>query len=251
MMGKESSNVNSSRSNKKAPARVSYFLELQQELQKNLRCDYVLLWYQRDPQSPVGQCPKFLRVGEPIPVKLSHHAFMQMAFGILKDRLLNKRTAESDPTGTRRSARAHKQPDGAGKISESAVKGEKNAPSEGSRNLSSTKEQNTVAMFCFLWQYVTKMLRSQEEALALARKCRTAGGAEPRPTVRMTKQQLRLQMLLEYGVDVQKVLGDGLSTEGAVREEFCRSLVTGVVSEEEFLQQLAKPAGMAQTCSIM
>ncbi|RHW67848.1 hypothetical protein DPX39_110126500 [Trypanosoma brucei equiperdum] len=232
---------------------VSPFLRSQQELKQKLHCDYVLLWYKRDPESIPGQCPNFLCVGEPIPVKLSHHVFMQMAFGVLKDRLWKGATRKTNIRKGSTAGAPEKRQHGGNSTNSSESNTTATSGEQPSNNTTSftSREQDAVAMYCFLWQFTTKMLKSQEEALALARKHKKTGGVEPSPSVRMTKQQLRLQLLLEYGVDVQKVLGDGLPTTGAVRDEYYKELLTGKVSEEEFLNQLSKPAGMAQTCGVM
>ncbi|RNF06225.1 hypothetical protein TraAM80_04048 [Trypanosoma rangeli] len=226
-----------------------YFYE-QQRLQNTLRCDYVLLWYERDPESSAGQCPNFLVVGDPIPVSLSHHVFMQMAFGVLKDRLVRASTQIKSVKEKKDSER------GKTVLVSSQREAEAQTSTTPDTTVSKTKktlplrEQDVVALFCFLWKYVSSMLQSQAEALNAFQR-RNKSAPPPRPAVRMTKQQLRLQMVLEYNVDVRQFLGDGLSTSAAVSEAYCRKLMTGKVMEDEFLNQLAKPAGMAQTCSMV
>ncbi|ORC88323.1 uncharacterized protein TM35_000171950 [Trypanosoma theileri] len=226
-------------SGKKGISKISPFLQTQQDLQREMRCDYVLFWYERDPKTPPGQCPNFLRVGDPIRVSLSHHVFMQMAFGVLKDRLMKNPTrkkAKDNTDTTNRYSNNSDNPLG--------------LPKEGKKNGPSSREQDTVALFCFLWQYVSSMLKSQAEAMRLVA-AQSKKNTVLRPTVQMTKQQLRLQILLEYGIDVRQVLGDGLPTTGAVSDEYFEQLMTGSVAEEEFYNQLAKPSGMAQDCCIM
>ncbi|KAG8345440.1 hypothetical protein TRVL_03725 [Trypanosoma vivax] len=229
------------------------YIQRQKELQDTHRCDYVLLWYERDPAHVKGQRPTFVQVGEPIRVSLVHHAFMQMAFGVLKDRLL-RRVAEKTKNRVSESREHNSQKDGMG--SENAtVNSELQSNDKDAKPFAAVKlppptphERDTVAMFCFLWRYTSSLLRSQDEVLQTHRKQR---GAATRPIIKMTRQQLRLQMLLEYDVDVQKFLGSGLSTTDAVCMEHCSHLLPGQVSEEEFLNQLAKPSALAQTCSIM
>ena len=80
----------------------SPFLAFQQQLQKEMRCDYVLIVYGRaetaDEDCRTTQCKQQQqqrRLGPPaytarqtVPVKLAHHAFMRMSLGALKDRLV-------------------------------------------------------------------------------------------------------------------------------------------------------------------
>ncbi|RNF19078.1 uncharacterized protein Tco025E_04242 [Trypanosoma conorhini] len=237
----------SSRGRRRGPS--PYFHE-QQQLQNRLRCDYVLLWYERDPKSPPGQCPNFLVVGDPIPVSLSHHVFMQMAFGVLKDRLLRAPTRAKSVKGREDAEKGEKVVASSPGEAEAQASVTHDAVASNSKKVPTMREQDVVALFCFLWKYVSDMLQSQAEALHAFQR-RNKNAPPPRPTVRMTKQQLRLQMVLEYNVDVRHFLGDGLSTSAAVSAAYCKKLLTGKVREDEFLNQLAKPAGMAQTCSTM
>ncbi|KAH9578787.1 hypothetical protein LSM04_004650 [Trypanosoma melophagium] len=229
-------------SGKKQVSKVPPFLQVQQDLQKEMRCDYVLLWYERDPKTPPGHCPNFLRVGDPIPVSLSHHVFMQMAFGVLKDRLL-----KSPP---RKKTKGVKDTTDSTNKDSNTSDALKDSPKEEKKSDPTSCEQDTTALFCFLWQYVSSMLKSQAEAMRIVA-AQNKNNAKLRPTIRMTKQQLRLQILLEYGIDVRQVLGDGLPTTGAVGDEYFQQLMTGNVMEEEFYNQLAKPSGMAQECSLL
>ncbi|KAF8279603.1 hypothetical protein BCY84_18338 [Trypanosoma cruzi cruzi] len=228
----------------------SPFLNKQQHLQSTLRCDYVLLWYERDPKSPPGQCPNFLTVGDPIPVSLSHHVFMQMAFGVLKDRLMSAPSRNKSVEVEKGVGKGDVTLESPSREAETQTSGTHDAAGSRNKKTPTLHEQDVVALFCFLWQYVSSMLQSQAEALhAFRRKNKNAPA--PKTTVHMTKQQLRLQMVLEHGVDVRQFLGDGLLTSNAVSEAYCKRLMTGKVMEEEFLNQLSKPAGMAQTCSMM
>ncbi|KEG15384.1 hypothetical protein DQ04_00091180 [Trypanosoma grayi] len=236
---------------KRIKSTTSPFLRAQQDLQKELHCDYVLLWYERDPESPPGQRPNFLRVGEPIPVSLSHQVFMQMALGVLKDRLVKGPMRTKSGNASKAAEKEGvSDNDTALKDTECQSPNAPGVPPKKVKNAPNRRQQDTVALFCFLWQYAVGMLKSQEEAMQLAL-ARNKAGPPLRPVVRMTKQQLRLQMLLEYDIDVRQVLGDGLPLENAVTDEYCRGLLPENVGEEEFYNQLAKPSGMAQTCSVM
>lgn len=76
----------------------SKYLVQQQELQRELKCDYALVHYDKDPSSQPpspGKPPAYVAVSKPIPVKLSHQIYMQMSFGILRDRLSSNTLCQS------------------------------------------------------------------------------------------------------------------------------------------------------------
>lgn len=177
------------------------FVALQQQLQRDRRCDYAILFVRKDPASPPGQRPRYL-VEDVIPVKLSHQVFMQMSFGILKDRLSGR--------GARPSAGA-------------------------------SKEQDAIALFLFLKRYASQFARAKQQAL---------GMPPDSPLFPNLNQQLRFQVLLEHGIDVQKVMADSAGAEAAQASYWVQNMLPDEVSEEEFMQQMSKPSGMAQECCI-
>lgn len=219
----------------------SPYLVYQQQAQQQMKCDYVLFAYDKDPSAappPQGGPPSYIVVREPLPVKLSHQVFMQMAFGVVKDRLSS--TGTSGPTAT-------------------------------------PKQQDVLALYLFLSQYGHSLnachrdFTSGASSTAHSRgggRGQAAGATRGRSSsvprggpVRapppssssaalFSSSRLRFQLLLEYGIDVKPLL-DAMPTDARSREQFLRQILPAEMDEGEFLQQLGKPSGMAQECSIM
>ena len=263
----------------------SMYLDGQLHFQKERKCDYVLIAYEKDPyQDPTeigpGRPPRYIAT-QSVPVKLSHQVFLQMSFGILKDRLVGRAQGGFLPS-----------------------------PDDIARGV--TLEQDVLALFFFLGRFLTEMERCRadvesgqhrarieakqaaasrhQQATIQSRRGRSSstsmrgggsrgGGSVPTssmvsrnstrttsPTSRLppissspahptqppliTKQNVRFQLLLEYGVDVQQLL-QGMGSGRHFEEYWRHTMSPKGITEEEFYNQIGKPSGMAQECTMM
>ena len=225
------------------------FLDRQREAQLELKCDYCFIVYDKDKHAPPpgpGCPPQYVAV-RTVPLKLSHQVFMQLSFNVLKERLRQGRDVRRQRTA------------------KDACHGEDEFHAD------------IIAMFQFLVHYSTQLSRA-----ALNRPIPTATAVKKIPsgtpkriqgttsrslstsTVSSTsssevvplkdsemiasKQHIRFQLLLEYGVDVMPLLKDMKS--GSLQKHVHDRLIPKEVSEEEFYAQMGRPSGMAQTCAI-
>ncbi|CUG94337.1 Hypothetical protein, putative [Bodo saltans] len=227
------------------------YLEAQLAAQAAMRCDYVLLHYEKCADGVPGVAPpQYAVVGKGVPVKLAHQVFIQISFRILRDRIVGLRRQQSVERagGSRLSA-------------------------------STSRERDCVALFLFLRAYLMQMRQvaavvegrsDHSEQLRLKQPATSSrgggrggsGGAgagavvqsRPKPaesssTKLPSSQHLRFQLLLEYGIDVQPLLDKHNSQD--IKNYCLETCMPSEATEEEFLLQMSSPSEMAQTCSIM
>lgn len=213
-----------------AKKKPSLYLDGQLHFQRQMKCDYVLLAYAKDPtQDPSevgpGRPPRYIVTAD-IPIKLTHQVFLQMSFGILRDRL---------------------------------VAGAYGADSR------VTLEQDVLALYFFLGRFLTEMerCRAEVESRPPPRPAARGRGSSVRSSTTMSssptttkpplisQQQVRFQLLLEYGVDVQPLIKEGASRAKGFEDYWRQTMAPQEISEEEFYAQIGKPSGMAQECALM
>ena len=220
------------------------FLAYQQALQQELRCDYVIIVYEKVPPAtgtrPNG--PPMYNVSRSIPVKLSHSVFMQMSIGILKDRLVSQRPVGKSVAGGKHST--------LGSENDAAVlRSDTGSPKWSPFAL------DLVGLFTFLSNYAKQFESCRREVEQANNSTRRTGGANnnssnSKGAVTATQSPpipsgaIRFQLLVEYGIDVLQVQRD-------VDLPTLKKYWSEQVSQEEFYNQIGKPSGMAQECSIM
>lgn len=218
----------------------------QQELQSEHRCDYAVILYCKDPSSPAGARPKYL-VDDVIPVKLSHQIFIQLSFAILRDRLMNYGTSAPAPSPSEYDRRM--RPTVPERRGTQGGGGGGRGGTRATASVEVSKEQDALALFTFLQRFVSQFAAAKKSSLGLP------ANAKLFPNI---AQQLRFQLLVEHGVDVQALMKKmqedavqgGHDFEASQSEYWSATMCPNEVSEEEFMVQVSKPSGMAQECTI-
>lgn len=193
-----------------------------------MRCDYVLV--KLVPQPDGGVKPSFC------PLKLTHHAFLQLAFNALKERCVQG-CSIPDVCALHRFLSRYL-------LAMATFEARKRrGPAPGAAGAQ------------------PRLLRGRGGESSVGAVSRQPSEATPtvlppqdvRPL--MTADEIRTQLRAEYGVDV---FSDGArlavqkqAEARAGNPRAAEDMLPHELSEEEFLHQLSRPTGMAQECCVM
>ena len=219
---------------------VSTALAFQLAQQRALRCDYVLV--KVPPPAAPGAPPAKPSL---CPLKLNHHAFMQLAFASLRDRCADPARRRPEDVVALHSFlsryllgmalhQARARHDGAAAAAPSAhhhPPGRGRASGRGGAGRGSGAAGDGTG------------------GVAMAATAATAVPADVRPL--MTAEELRLQLRAEYGVDALDVaVQHAAAVARGERRPGAGPPLPHELTEEEFMAQMSRPAGMAQECCV-
>lgn len=239
MLPKVTKRNNTSAAPSAPPPPMSKALTFQLEQQKALRCDYVLV--KIGPDQKPRTCP----------FRLNHHVFMQMSFAALRDRCVAQREPQDVAalhcflarflfaqasfhqrkmmTGGAAAPQAQpKQKSRLGPANPQIVRGGP-PPLSGTAGVSTQPKPERI------------------EPPIVKEETQVPQHSQPPVVPVMNAEDLRLQLRAEYGIDVKDVV---VAQQSQQRPGASGQLMPHELTEEEFMNQIAKPSSMAQECVI-